>query len=194
MMTEWYRAPSLLALALLVAVMLVDRPSAARVVLAVSATLCLARLVQPIWDVRMFPVANPLGLQAADWLRPRLAEGAVAASWNAGLIGYFSGGRVVNLDGLANDATFLREVVRGRDLAGYLEREGVRFLAEVATTEQRPAPLVRRYPPAVSQPVEAAYRRVAVFDDACAALSGCLQLIVWERSPPPPAAASSASF
>jgi hypothetical protein len=112
-------------------------------------------------------------------------SGAIAAAWNAGLIGYFTGGRVVNLDGLVNDAAFLRQVVRGRDLAGYLERERIRFLVDVTTPDARLAPLVRRYPRAVAEEVEARYVQVAAFSGACAPETGsCPQTIVWERKDP----------
>jgi hypothetical protein len=110
----------------------------------------------------------------------------VAASWNSGLIGYFAGGRVVNLDGLANDAAFLREVVSGRDLAGYLERERVRFLVESTNPEGRLAPLVRRYPRAVAEAVEGRYVQVAAFYGTCPPEIGrCPPLTIWERKGPP---------
>ena len=183
LMVDWYRAPSLLVLAVLMCLPLVDRPRLARVAVAVLAVVCLARVPQPLWDLRSSPAPRPLALQAADWLRPRLFAGAVAASWNAGMIGYFTGGRVVNLDGLVNDATFLREVVRGRDLAGYLERERIRFLVDVTTPEARPAPLVRRYPRKVAEAVEARYRPVATFDARCAPeTAACPRLMIWERT------------
>jgi hypothetical protein len=183
LMVDWYRAPSLLALALLAGLLLVDRPRLTSVAVAALAAVCVARVPQPLLDARLRPTATPLGLQAADWLRPRLAAGAVAGSWNAGLIGYFAGGRVINLDGLVNDATFLREVVRGGDLPGYLRRERVRFLVEVATPDGRPAPLVRRYPRAVAAAVEAQYRSAAAFDPACPPESApCPPLMIWERT------------
>jgi hypothetical protein len=183
LMVDWYRAPSLLGLAVLGGLLLAGRIRLARVALAVLAVVCLARIPQPLWYVRYSPSAHPLGLQAAQWLRPHVAGGAVAASWNAGLIGYFTGNGVVNLDGLVNDGVFLRDVVRGRDLAGYLERERVRFLVDVTTPEARLAPLVRRYPRAVAAEVEARYAQVAAFTGACAPVTGiCPQLIVWERT------------
>jgi hypothetical protein len=183
LMVDWYRAPSLLAMAVLAGVLLAGRVRPTRIATAVLAIVCLARVVQPLASLRFGPPA-PLGLVAAQWLRPHLQAGAVAASWNAGLIGYFAGGRVVNLDGLVNDAAFLRDVVRGGDLDGYLERERVRFLVDATTPEARLAPLVRRYPAAVAAAVEARYRQVAQFGGHCGDVSACPRMVVWERSGP----------
>jgi hypothetical protein len=160
---------------------LAGRVRSTRIATAVLAIVCVARVVQPFASLRFGPPA-PLGLVAAQWLRPHLQAGAVAASWNAGLIGYFAGGRVVNLDGLVNDAAFLRDVVRGGDLDGYLERERVRFLVDATTPEARLAPLVRRYPAAVAAAVEARYRQVAEFGGHCGDVSACPRMVVWERT------------
>ena len=46
-------------------------------------------------------------------------------SWSAGALGYFIGGSVFNLDGLANDAVDYRRVIVGHDLAGYVRDEGI---------------------------------------------------------------------
>jgi len=194
LMVDWYRAPSLLALALLGGVVVAAYSRLAPAAVVALAIVGLARVAQPLWYLRFSPASRPEGLQAAEWLRPRLQAGAVAASWNSGLIGYFAGGRVVNLDGVANDAAFLREVVSGQDLAGYLERERVRFLAESTNPEGRLAPLVRRYPRAVAETVEGRYAQVAAFHGTCPLEIGrCPPLTIWERKrsaepvlPPPP--------
>jgi hypothetical protein len=181
LMVDWYRAPALLALALLGAILVEGHPRLARASVVALSVVGLLRVPQPLWPLRVEADREPEGLQAAQWLRPRLAAGALAAGWNSGLVGYFAGGRVVNLDGLANDAAFLREVVRGRDLAGYLDREDVRYLVD-ATSQGRLAPLVRRYPRAVAEAVEARYAAVASFQGACGPdASPCPPLTVWER-------------
>jgi hypothetical protein len=187
LMVDWYRAPSLLALALLGGVLVATHARLARAAVVALAIVALARVPQPLWYLRYSPASDPEGLQAAGWLRPRLQAGAVAASWNSGLIGYFAGGRVVNLDGFANDAAFLREVVGGHDLAGYLERERVRFLVESTNPEGLLAPLVRRYPRAVAEAVEGRYVQVAAFYGTCPpGIGGCPPLTIWERKEPPP--------
>ena len=47
---------------------------------------------------------------AAIWATERLPPGAVIGSWDAGVVGFYSGRRVINLDGLVNSVEF-------RDLA-----------------------------------------------------------------------------
>lgn len=49
----------------------------------------------------------------------------VAAVYDAGVIGYFSSRRVINLDGLANSYTYLDEYRRPGKLLEYLEKQGV---------------------------------------------------------------------
>ena len=186
MMVDWYRAPSVLALALLGGVLVAAHARLARAAVVALAIAGLACVLQPLWYQRFSP-PSPEGLRAAEWLRPRLQAGAVAASWNSGLIGYFARGRVVNLDGVANDAAYLREVVAGRDLAGYLERERVRFLVESTNPEGRLAPLVRRYPRAVAEAVEGRYAQVAAFYGSCPPeIERCPPLTIWERKGPTP--------
>jgi hypothetical protein len=186
LMVDWYRVPSLLALALLGGALVGAQARLARAAVLALAIVALARVPQPLWYLRFSPAYQPEGLQVAGWMRPRLQAGAVAGSWNSGLIGYFAGGRVVNLDGLANDAAFLREVVNGGDLAGYLERERVRFLVDNTTPEGRLAPLVRRYPRAVAEAVEAGYVQVAAFYASCPPEIGwCPPLTIWERKGQP---------
>ena len=182
LMVDWYRAPSVLALALLGGVLVAAYPRLTRSAVVALAIAALACVAQPLWHLRSSAASQPEGLQAAEWLRPRLQAGAVAASWNSGLIGYFAGGRVVNLDGVANDAAFLREVVSGRNLDGYLERERVRFLVEGTNPEGRLAPLVRRYPRAVAEAVEGRYVQVAAFNGTCRPeIVRCPPLTIWER-------------
>jgi hypothetical protein len=51
-------------------------------------------------------------------------------SWNAGAIGYFSRRRVVNLDGLVNDASYLGSVQVERRIVDYLTRTRVRWIVD----------------------------------------------------------------
>lgn len=68
------------------------------------------------------------GRAAAEWLNANTPADSVVASWDAGVLGYFSHRPVINLDGLVNDWEFV-EVIRTRRYADYLEREGVDFVA-----------------------------------------------------------------
>ncbi|HPD14848.1 MAG TPA: hypothetical protein PLE19_07860 [Planctomycetota bacterium] len=62
-------------------------------------------------------------LDSARWLRENTREDEVAASFNAGIIGYYSGRRVVNLDGAINNAAY--EAIRRKDLAGLMREANV---------------------------------------------------------------------
>ena len=53
---------------------------------------------------------------------------AVTATLDAGVIGYFAPGRVINLDGLANDFDYLEQYLRRGRVHDYLLREGVTHL------------------------------------------------------------------
>ena len=49
----------------------------------------------------------------------------IAAVYDAGVIGYFSNQRVINLDGLANSYTYLNKYLRPSKFLEYLEKEKV---------------------------------------------------------------------
>ena len=53
-----------------------------------------------------------------------LPKGAVIAGTDVGALAFWTGRRVINLDGVMNDFAF-QEVLRDRKLARYLRREGV---------------------------------------------------------------------
>jgi len=93
--------------------------AAALIVLAsVQATLSFRRLAEGEWRwaVEM--------LDAARWLRDNTGKDDVAAAFNAGIIGYYSERRVVNLDGAINNATY--EALRRKELMGLMRRANVR--------------------------------------------------------------------
>jgi hypothetical protein len=50
---------------------------------------------------------------------------SVTATLDAGVIGFFASGRVINLDGLANDFEYLEQYLRTGRVGEYLHREGV---------------------------------------------------------------------
>lgn len=69
-------------------------------------------------------------LEAAHWARDSTAADAVFALKDAGLFGYFSERRVVNLDGKANGADYAAQLARG-EVETYLRDVGVRYVADV---------------------------------------------------------------
>ena len=132
-LAPWYRAPILLCTAIAAGLVLHRFPRAAAAVCFLLAAGMLARTILHVTAPR-----DPRGqyaayrVEAAEWLAANTAKEERIGSWNAGMMGYFSGRHVVNLDGLANDLDYFRQVTQGRDLAGYLARERIGFLADQA--------------------------------------------------------------
>lgn len=65
--------------------------------------------------------------EASLWMDRHLPSDSVVAMVDAGVTGYFSNLRVVNLDGLANSYDY-QEYLRRGDLLGYLDRIGARYI------------------------------------------------------------------
>jgi hypothetical protein len=66
---------------------------------------------------------------AAAWARLNTPPDTVFALRDAGVFGYFSDRRTINLDGLINSYEYQREVRDGR-IMDFLRRRGVRFVAD----------------------------------------------------------------
>ncbi len=67
-------------------------------------------------------------LDAGRYLKADPPDDGRVGAWNAGIIGYFAGGAVVNLDGLVNDAVV--PFVRNGRLGEYLEKENIRYIMD----------------------------------------------------------------
>jgi hypothetical protein len=67
-------------------------------------------------------------LEAAYWLRDNVPEGEVAAGFNVGIVGFFSGRQVVNLDGVINNEAY--DALVQRDLFGLMRQDGVRYYVD----------------------------------------------------------------
>jgi hypothetical protein len=66
---------------------------------------------------------------AAAWARSKTPSDTVFALRDAGVFGYFSDRRTINLDGLMNSYEYQREVREGR-LMDFLRRRGVKYVAD----------------------------------------------------------------
>jgi len=64
-------------------------------------------------------------------LRKRVPKGSVIGSWNAGVLGFYSGYPVVNLDGLINGWEFL-PYLEHQDMAGYIRDQGIQYVADTS--------------------------------------------------------------
>jgi hypothetical protein len=129
---SWYQVPIVLLTVVLVAGAL-DGTRAVRLAAGATLLLALARPPFALWSVsdpeRFFSTHR---IRAADWVRAHTEPGARIGSWKAGMLGYFSGRSVINLDGLANDREYLERVVRRKELEDYLDGEGISLLADLA--------------------------------------------------------------
>ncbi|MBI3764735.1 MAG: glycosyltransferase family 39 protein [Chloroflexi bacterium] len=67
-------------------------------------------------------------LKAAYWLRDNTAPEAVIGSYNAGLLAYRSSRRVVNLDGVINNAAY--EAIASETMAEYVARSKIDYIAD----------------------------------------------------------------
>ncbi|MBL8861146.1 MAG: hypothetical protein JNK02_03960 [Planctomycetes bacterium] len=80
--------------------------------------------------------------QAAAWAREHTDEDSVFALKDAGLFGYFSARRVINLDGKANGYDYLERLERGEVLA-YLEEHGTDYVADINALHVEGRALIR---------------------------------------------------
>jgi hypothetical protein len=191
----WQRAPLLLTVSTLAAMLLYRRRRLARALAAVALAATLGRVPLALWHGARV-AENATGamvlatLDAAAWLERNTGPEERIGSWNsAGTLAYFSGRHVVNLDGLTNDAEFFRMVVRDGRLVEYLRRERIELLAEPAcgpspTVADSIAPRLltgpARYPVArVRELLAERYELVATFSQAA---EGCPGFAVWRRS------------
>jgi hypothetical protein len=71
---------------------------------------------------------QPEMLEAARWLDGSVPPGDTVASFNAGIIGFYSGRDVVNLDGAINNAA--AEALAQRDLAAVICSSGAQWYAD----------------------------------------------------------------
>jgi hypothetical protein len=79
---------------------------------------------------------NAESFRAARWLSENVPGDALVGSWNAGVVGYYSTQRVVNLDGLINSFDILPYIAEGR-IAEYIQQQGISYLSDTQRTLRR---------------------------------------------------------
>jgi hypothetical protein len=77
------------------------------------------------WNVS----TNDARYRGSITLREKVPKGAVVGSWNAGVLGFYSGLPVVNLDGLINGWEFLPYLEQG-NMADYIRDHGIQYIAD----------------------------------------------------------------
>lgn len=121
----WYASSFAVPLLMVVAVVVGSLARGAPVVL--TAAVLLAGISQwkrqdhAQWPHQKAPMLG--GLVLAQTEPPELT-----GAWNAGVLSYFSGGQIVNLDGLVNDQVL--EFARRNELLAYVARENIRRIAD----------------------------------------------------------------
>jgi hypothetical protein len=134
----WYFAPVLLygfALLLLGGADLLDgaRQESLRSYRAVQAILLLPLAGGLVLQVGPFTDPHQRSIQEANrdagrWMSEHLPDDAVVASWDAGVLGYFTDQPVVNLDGVVNSAEY-HDAMRDGTRPALLAEQGVTHLA-----------------------------------------------------------------
>jgi len=92
--------------------------------LAVPAAISVRRLTTGDW-----PWAKEM-LDAALWLERNTSPGDVVGAFNAGILGYYSGRAVVNLDGAINNAAY--RALKERKLAALMQEARMKWLVDFA--------------------------------------------------------------
>lgn len=146
----WYRAqPALLIFVisyvwtLRAGAFLADRPWGRLAAVSVPAVLLAFSLIGAISFHRHPPVTYPWqpGFYSSQAAFERLVPpGQAIGCFNAGIPAFFGRRRIVNLDGLVNSSVV--PYYRNHDLGGYLDAEGLRYVADDTTTVRRAAELL----------------------------------------------------
>ena len=156
----WYYCPIALYLLFLVVLGVADFAEAA--VLESAADRSPARALLPVGAILVIPLAVAFAFQtttfvdphqrsielanrdAGQWIDANLAPDAVLASWDAGVVGYYAGRPVVNLDGVANSYEFYR-AGRNGTVGQFLAARGLTGLVNHGTPVNGEDPDVRSF-------------------------------------------------
>ncbi len=164
--THWY-FPSLIVLHLLTLTLALRRvpPAAARLLPLLLVVLLLWQGVQLYaWRAGDYPWQTEL-LGAAQWLRVHTPPDAIVGAFDSGILGWYSGRTVVNLDGVINNEA--ATAIRARSLFAYMRQRKVQWYADHD-------PYMRQlFAPFGGDPCGMTYREMAVIDHPGVALNGC---------------------
>jgi hypothetical protein len=78
---------------------------------------------------------NTSRMETAEWIRMNLPKNARIGAWNTGIIGYFSDRTVINLDGMANDKSYLDFLRSGQPIQSYLQKENIQYICDTNTID-----------------------------------------------------------
>ena len=88
--------------------------------------------------------ANEEMYYAAKWLNANVRKDIIVGAWNAGILGYYSDHRVVNLDGVINNYEFLPYLREGR-INEYIHEQGIEYLADFQSSTPKARPTLTMF-------------------------------------------------
>ncbi len=100
----------------------------------------------PVYTIRGLWLASiweypPIDLQmaAAHWISTNVPAGATIGAWNAGVLGYYSDHRVINLDGLVNSWDYFQR--QQYQLCAYWQKNDITYIADWFRDQEPLAPI-----------------------------------------------------
>ncbi|HYM81345.1 MAG TPA: hypothetical protein VEY91_08025 [Candidatus Limnocylindria bacterium] len=194
----WYGLVAAVALLAPLEALLASRTAALRKLATPLAILVLAAGTAEIYrkDSRDFGYDwHAAMFDAATWARNHTPKDAVLAMPDAGFVSFFSGRRVVNLDGLVNDLTYQEYLRQGR-LGDYLDARGVQYLIvhdfgadlDLARYESAPIKLISYKYETWSEPVIVRQSDEVFRSPVYPYGRHRVMLAIWRRNADPPAA------
>ena len=102
----------------------------------ISSTVIFIAIIYNIASVQQINSSNspwphqPLMVEAGEYLKDHNYDGRIG-SWNAGIIGYYQGGDIINIDGLVNDEVY--DYILDGQLSTYLSKTGIRYIIDFET-------------------------------------------------------------
>lgn len=104
-----------------------------------------------VWvPTRYYTIKNhpERGWALAHWLSANLPEGTRVGAYNAGILGYYCGHPVINLDGVVNNVAFRRGLTdttaTDEEMFAFLREEGAGYLTDWGEIFPQPLPEVWR--------------------------------------------------
>ena len=88
---------------------------------ALLATINIVKTYQPVWNFQRYM------LEMAEYLQDRRLPGRIGG-WNVGIVGYFTDGTVINLDGLMNDQIY--PYALAGTVEQYIDQSKIKYLVD----------------------------------------------------------------
>jgi hypothetical protein len=88
---------------------------------ALLATVNIVKTYQPVWNFQRYM------LEMAEYLQDRRFVGRMGG-WNGGIVGYFTDGKVINLDGLMNDQIY--PYALAGTVEQYIDQSKIKYLVD----------------------------------------------------------------